>query len=535
MSLSGAPLANLNTSDARACHDYLAALPLTNAHEAHRNLSALLATMSRRPPPAAEYLRVLEAARVPLSFVQDELALRYADKPLPPSEHEEQSFHQVLALWQMMARAYAHVAQLGDDDTHVRQGLALICQRCVHYTGRVILEYFRARREAAPGVWIDLHGYYDTAEEWGIATVAVPEPLSEARKSQSSSEAYAAILLVDLANPYSHGTHEFAWISRWADRFAPYTALTRPNDKTTPATTHAFGVDLMHDHGVRPLERLKQRESLRHFDTSRLMPEMRNIIAQLKQYVAPVTLGLGEDCSTMAAGRLLMQLYRPWCLHAMPRRFQRREASGAAKVGLGFEAIHYYISGEEFNQPEHVRLYSRNDMERIWTFRDHLDPAHLKSRAAHIHYPLEVWDVADQSVSGFRLQRGAAGARIEHGQLFCLKPPDGEHFLLARVSWYLMLDATNWLLIGVHVLPGVPQALAVRATGAAVSPSQHYTRAFLLPALPALKEPDTLVLPPGWFHPARIIEVYTDRQVRVQLTDLLTHGPDFERVSFVRL
>ena len=43
------------------------------------------------------------------------------------------------------------------------------------------------------------------------------------------------------------------------------------------------------------------------------------------------------------------------------------------------------------------------------------------------------------------------------------------------------------------------------------------------------------MLPRGWFHPARIIEVYTDRQVRVQLTDLLTHGPDFERVSFVRV
>ncbi len=535
MSFPNSTLTAADTSDARACHDFLAALPLTNTREAHQHLGDFLAGMARRPPPAADYLGVLEATRAPLGFVQNEAAQRYADKPLPPTESEEQVFRQVLALWRAMARGYAHVAQIGGTDATVQQSLALICQRCVHYAGRVILEYFRARREAAPGVWIDLHGYYDTAEEWGIATIAVPEPLSETSKSQSSSEAYAAILLVDLANPYSHGTHEFVWITRWANRFAPYTTLARLSDETQLATAHAFGVDLMQDHGVRPLEVLKRRESVRYFDTSRLMQEMRHILAQLKQYVAPAALGLGEDCSTLAAGRLLMQLYRPWCLHAMPRRFQRREASGVAKVCLGFEAIHYYISDEEFIQPEHVRLYSRGEMERISTFRDHLDPTHHKTRAAQIGYPLENWDVANQSVSGFRLQRGAAGARIEHGQLFCVKPPDGDHFLLARVSWYLMLDANGGLLIGVQVLPGLPQGVAVRPTGAAVSPSQHYSRAFLLPAIPALKEPDTLVIPRGWFHPASIIEVYTDRQIRVKLTDLLSHGPDFERVSYTRL
>ncbi len=535
MSFPGALLATLDISDARACQDYLAALPLTNTREAHRNLSDLLATMAHRPPPPAAYLGVLEAARLPLSFVQDQLAQRYADKPLPPTESEEQAFHLVLALWQMMARGYAHVAQLGGADVQVQQHLALICQRCVHYAGRVILEYFRARRETSPGVWIDLHGYYDTAEEWELATVAVPEPLSETAKSQSSSEAYAAILLVDLANPYSHGTHEFVWIARWAERFAPLTSLVRLTKETADATARAFGIDLMQDNGVRPLEMLTLRESVRHFDTSRLMPEMRRILTELKKYVAPTTLGLGEDCSTLAAGRLLMQLYRPWCLNAKPRRFQRRPTSGVAQVYVGFEAIHYCLSGEEFEQPEQLQPYTRSDMERISTLRPHHDSSSAKLHAAKISYPLENWEVADQSISGFRLQRGAAGGRIEHGQLFCLKPPDGEHFLLARVSWYLMLDATGWLLMGIHILPGVPLGVSVRLPGTAVSPTQHYARAFLLPALSALNEPDTLVLPPGWFQPARIIELYTDRLSRVRLTDLLSHGPDFERVSFQRL
>jgi hypothetical protein len=141
--------------------------------------------------------------------------------------------------------------------------------------------------------------------------------------------------------------------------------------------------------------------------------------------------------------------------------------------------------------------------------------------------------VADQSVLGFRLRRGEAGARIAHGQLFCLKPPDGEHVLLSQVSWNLMRK--DELHIGIHVLPGVPQGIAVRSTGANVSPSEHYVRAFFLPAVPALKEEPTLVLSRGWFQPERIVEVFTDRPARVRLNGLLNQGPDFERVTFTRL
>lgn len=529
MNMSDGPTSNHDWSDARACIAHIATLPLANPREAHPGLAALLKGMSRNPPPAAAYLDVLETARAAVAFVQDELAQRYAAKPLPPMPGEEEAFRQVLALWQAMARAYAQVAQLGGNDAVVQERLALICQRCIHYAGRVIIEHYRAHREPGKGTWIDLHGYYATAEEWNLAATAVPEPLNE--MSKSSAETYASILLVDLANPYNRGTREFGWIVRWAQRFAPFTAVLPLGEGET---THRYGIDLMQDRGARPLEILPRSESVRHFDTSRLAPELQQLLARLKQNIPPDALGLGEDCTSAAAGHQIMQLYRPWCLNATPRRFQRRAASGIAQGCLGFEAIHYHLSGAEFTQPEHVRMYSRDEMERIWTFRDQLDPTQLlKLRTAQLGYPLENWEVADQSVSGFRLRRGSAGARVEHGQLFCMKPPDGERFLLAQVSW-LMLEANGGLLAGVQILPGVPKGIAIRPTGAAVSPSEHYVRAFLLPAMPTLKEPDSLVIPHGWFQAERVIEIFTDRQVRVRLSELLFRGADFDRVSFFR-
>lgn len=522
----------VDTADARACADFIAGLPLTNPREAQHALISLITGLSHRSPFPADYLHVLETARTSVAFLQDEIAKRYAAKPLPPTPAEAEAFRHVLMLWQAMARAYAQVAQQGADDPAIQERLALICQRCVHYAGRVILEFFRARREPTPGAWIDLHGYFATAEEWGIDKVAVAEPLNEARKQQSPAEAYAVVLLVDLASPYSRSAHEFAWICRWARLLAPLTAIARLDETQD---VRAFGVDLMLDTSTRPLDILPRSSAVRHLDTRPLTPAVQDMLARLKTGTHPRDLGLGEDCPPTVASRLLLTLYKPWCLFAAPRRFQRRGAAGIAQICQGFEAIHYHVSGQEFNQPEHVRIYTRSEMERIWTFRDQVDPTQLNVRASQVQidFPLERWSVADQSVSGFRLRRGEAGARIEHGQLFGVKPPDGEHFLLAQVSWVLMQK--DDISLGIHVLPGVPHGICLRPTGLKVSPSERYVRAFLLPEMAALQEPASLVMPRGWFQAERVVEIFTDRQLQIRLTNLVAHGPDFERATFTRL
>ena len=119
------PSLPIDTADARACTALIAGLPLTNAPEAHRLLTTLLTGLSHRPPAAAAYLDVLETARASLAFLQDEIAQRYAARPLPPTPAEGEAFRQVLSLWQAMARAYAQVAQLGSNDRRVQDRLPL--------------------------------------------------------------------------------------------------------------------------------------------------------------------------------------------------------------------------------------------------------------------------------------------------------------------------------------------------------------------------------------------------------------------------
>jgi hypothetical protein len=523
----------INFADERQCLSLLAGLPLTRLDQVHDTLASLIAGMRATPPSPAAYLEVLEMARPSTAFVQEEMAAHYSQTALPPGGVEDATLRRVVALWQAMARAYAHVAQLGGRNPEVQGRLALICQRCIHYSGNAIQEYLRARRDVAATLWSDLHGYYSTAEEWGIAHIEVAETLLGADRKQSCCQSYAAVLLVDLGNPYGRSPREFNWLIRWSQVFAANTEIS-PDDELAEGGIYA--VDLLEDRGLAPLEVVtphdQARERLRYLVTNRLSKTMRRVRGQLKHRVPAAQLGLGGDCFGPPCSRLLASLYRRWCLAAHPRRHPRRKTQGTARLSYGFEAIHYFVADAEFIQPEHARVYSRNEFETLLTFRHQLDPIQpLHVRAAQVSYTVENWAVVDESIAGFRLLRFGTGVQVEHGQLVGIGPPDGKHFLLCQVSW-LMYLASGALVVGVCVLPGVPQPIAVRRTGVGIAQTDKYSRAFLLPALPVLQQEATLVLPKEWFSAGRIVEICTDRRIEVKLIDAFNQGADFDRVSF---
>jgi hypothetical protein len=471
---------------------------------------------------------LLESAREPLAFLLDTLSSRYAAKPLPPAEAEAAAFARTTSLWRLMADSYARVAQFGSGVPAVQEQLALICQRCIQYTGRVIVEYYRARREVVPGLWLELHGYYDTADEWGLATDPIADPLGPTGAT-TCAHTYAGILLVGLANPYARNPRELGWIIRWAQLVAPSTRVVRPDEDSGG---RGYGVDLMQDKGLLPVDHLAGTHSARLFDTSALTGVVQQLFGRLKAGEAPAAVGLGEDCSAANAARLLLQLYRPWCLAAMPRRFERSRAAGILPVAYGLECIYFHVTGGDFTQPQHARIYSRLDADKLWTFRNQMDPTQpLHVRAAELGYALDTWDIADQSVNGFRITRNAAGPRIEHGQLVALKPPGLDQFLLGRITW-LIAQNDGKLQAGIQVLPGPAKGVGVRPTGVGVSANEQYARGFFVPPVAALKEPISVILPGGWHHPERIVEIFTDRPVLARLGELISRGPNFDRCAF---
>jgi cyclic-di-GMP-binding protein len=144
------------------------------------------------------------------------------------------------------------------------------------------------------------------------------------------------------------------------------------------------------------------------------------------------------------------------------------------------------------------------------------------------------WDAVDESATGLHVARPAkqTNGRIGAGQLVAVQPAGARGLMLGNVRWS-MVDGENRVHAGIMVFPGQPEAVALRSTGLAAV-KEKYRQAFLLPAVTALAQPATVIVPAGWFKRDRILEVFTDRPWQIRFTELVDRGMDFDRVAYQR-
>lgn len=512
--------------------EILARLPLANPRQAQNELNRFFDSLVHAPLGADDDLELLENSREPLCFVEEELARHYVNKPLPLGDAEEDCFQRVIVTWRKVVGAYAHCARQAEAAAGGEPPVygALLLHRCIYYAGMEIVEHHRARRELPRGLWLELHAYYTRAEALGVATQAVADALDPLERGTNCLAAYLSLVFSELASPYSLSIRDQNLVRSWANNWSPLVSLysVEPGEPLP-----AFVIDLTQDVGLRATADCLQTEQLRRLDTSRLAMQMTHIRQQLTENIAPAQIGLGEACTAGQCKRLLEHLANPWSQARAPRKFRRHATSGISRVCVGFDAIHFCISGKAFVQPENARYYSRQEFERLFAFPLMADPARqLQVVQDQMDFSVDQWEVVNHSARGFRLMRSIAGKKMAHGQLLATCPQNSELFILAQATW-LMQERGGGLIAGVAALPGIPQAVLARPVVPGGAHSEIYSRAFLLPAVPVIGAEPSLVIPHGWYHQGRIIEVYTTTPRCVELGHVLDDGPDFERVSFL--
>ncbi len=527
----------MDFSNPAACLDLLQNLHPIDIPRTHATLMQITEALLRAAPAPNQHLEVLEAAREAISCSQNETARRYTSQPLPPDSDENTTLQQVLKLWQTLSRSYAQIARLDAAAGTLDDQRALLAQRRTHYAGMELFEFYRARRAVPAGCWAEIHASHTAAVRAGVHRVRVPDSLNEVWHAQSALEAYVSILLTDIANPYGRSDRELSWVIRWAQRFAPYCSLSTADEDAKPAE---YGVDLEGDVGLRPLGLLPQTPARLRFEGSSLATQIQAMLGQFKRGAKPASLGLGEDCPTDASARLLLSLYRPWGRGTAGRRFPRRRTEGRVRLSGDWLTIGFAVEGAVFRQPrgENPLHRLREDISLL-TFGERAQEVDTPEReherqqrdAERLGLDYEQWDVLDQSVAGFRLQRHAQGERLGHHQLVGIQPLDGDRFLLGNLSW-LMYREDGTLEAGVEVLPGLPSMVGVRQVGPK-SKRDPYQQGFLLPESAALKSSAAIILPSLWYAPAKLIDVHRyETTRRVRLGRLLRRGMNYDLCAF---
>ena len=111
-----------------------------------------------------------------------------------------------------------------------------------------------------------------------------------------------------------------------------------------------------------------------------------------------------------------------------------------------------------------------------------------------------------------------------------VRPVGARGYLLAVARWSRVAGGTE-LQSGISLLAGAPQAVAVRGIGLSAA-NEKYRHGFLLPAVAAVGEPASVIVPAGWFRAGRVIELYIESARQIRLAALLDRGSDFERAAF---
>lgn len=513
-------------ADSASCAAWLAELPLVNVAPSQIRLLGQLQELNRFELPAAERLRVLEALREPVYFLQAEQMKKLTGKPLPLTQTERGIFDQVVKLWQELLIGYQHCLAGAAANKRESQ-IALICQRGLDCIASNMFDHCRVYRTVPEAYWLALHQIYRRAD--GSGETATPVADSARKMNVCCAEVYVGALLFMLADPNEQLQKQLAQIRRWLARWAESVPVrsSPPQDQSLPPLLLDFSAAT----GAYREADAQGRRASAWLDISDLARSLKKCVVLLRKGEPPASLGLGEDCAMPGVEQLLVLLFRLWCEGKNARAQMRRSVSAKAKACSTIVSIHFHVSGNKvFRQPGLPKQLSRRERDEIATFghtSTRLEDAFVEAGG----YATEDWFLQEESASGLRIVRPAAssGSRYSHTQLIAVRPADAKSFLLGVVRW-IKTDEKDDLHVGVRIIPGLPQPVAVRPTGINAQ-AEKFVPALYCPALDTLSAPASLILPPGWYRPKRVLEVFSDRLERFELNGLIERGSDFERVA----
>jgi len=525
--------ANPIFKDAAGCSKWLGQLQLTNLQLAHSLLFTQLNELNRYPMRGLERLNTLELLRETIGYVQDDYAKKLIARPLPLNESELMVFIAIVQLWQAMVLGYQRCLQayLAGDRQLSKHG-ALLCQRCLLYSGLEIFEHLRAGYEFEPRLWNQLHELYAFAEEQNFQNGEVEDPLNQKYPRSSCRNIYVKTLLACYARPAELTRSQLHLLDSWLNQWSSTVTVER-SYAASKGDAQPLAIDLASTRGLQALGNITHSATMRYLPMVPLSKLLRVKTILLQQGQTPRQVNLCDHCNSNDCIDFLTFLHQCWCEDRSTRFGERRPVAQRAQLCYKPEGIYAHLSGRPFRQPGKDNTISNTARKQIEAFGRVLQDAQNKE-LLEMGFPLETWQFENESISGARLVReDTFGGRLSYNQLIALRPSDAEAFILSVTAW-TNVTLSGQLQIGIRYLPGSAEPVSMRATGVNMTVSEKYVPAFLLPAVATFNTPASLIIPRDWFQPDRVVEILhqTGDKQHLKMGFSVERGIDYERVSF---
>ncbi|MFA6121392.1 MAG: hypothetical protein WCT35_03635 [Sideroxydans sp.] len=519
--------------DAASCTQWLSQLQLTNLNLAHGTLRKQLDELNRCPIKGSDRLQTLEALRETIAVVQNDFAKKLVGKRLPLAEDELSLILALSSLWQSMLNGYLRCLQSAEmGDKALAAHTALLRQRCLRYSSLQIGDFLRAGYEPEGKTWQQLHALYAHIESLGLQNEAVRDERYAAGHPTTCRALYSKTLLMHRARllglSRSHWHIAERWLNVWSD------AITiEPRCSISKADAPPLGVDLAGTQGLQSVRPERAAVSMRYLAMVPLSKLIRVKTILLQQGQTPQQVDLGSELSSQEGISLLNQLHACWCEARPDSMADTARDAHITHLCIGLEQIYAQLARKPFKPVKDTAKSNQDVQHQIETFGRVLDETGQHTYK-ELGFVPEEWLVEEESlIRGRFLRKALVGERLANQQLVSVfAPNDTAHKL--GVTTLVNVTRTGQLYIGLHFLPGHPQAVIVRGNADGELLHSGSAPALLLPAMERLSIPASLVLPREWFKAGRSLEMVlpdTGKQ-NVTLGFSVEKGSDFERVSF---
>ncbi len=504
--------ANPAFKNAATCTKWLAQMQFTNLQLAHGTLRAQLDEFNRFPAQGLERLQTLEAMRETVHHVQADYAKKLIARPLPLGDAEMTILASINGLWQALLNGYLRCVQdYQEGDRHLAPFGALLCHRSMLYYGLQVFEHLRIGYEFDGELWRQLHALYAFAEQEGLLLATVNDEVDN-HERHSCRSIYLKILLACHARPEELSRTQQQWMNRWLSLWAPTLTLERSYGTYAVSKGDAptLAIDLDSALGLQPIgPNLPENGNLRYLPMVPMSKLLRVKTILLQQGQSPQQLELGEGCNSFDCAELLSHLHKCWCEPPVERSAKRSASSRELLLCYGLEGIHSYLTDTPFRPQK-------------------------KNPAFPLGYPQDSCEVEDENILGARLLRPQPdGERVSANQVVATRSADGKAYTVGVIVW-ASVKRTGQVHLGIRYLPGAPQAVSVKYKVVAADAPNPTGAALLLPAMPDLNIPTSLLIPRNMFQAGAVLDVTMadGKKMSVKMRFSVERGADYERISF---
>ena len=494
---------------------FLATLSMDSPLDAALALLDELRLLNRQAIATDLRLEALETYRPAVRNLDEGLAHKYCNIPLPLPEQARKCAAAAEALWLELSYGYK-VAALEHQRKHFNpaamQDMALILQRAAEASAQLLMVFYQTYFSPPANVWGDLHQLYFYAAQHGLQDLEVDSGEDDQGKS-SVGFAYKQALLMALADPQHLEAQDIRLVASYIAEHAQHTQIQGLAAPANPAGV--FLVRLEADKG--PVPYVKREDDL-NAETDVLFITM-DLVRLTHRHLQALQAGtLREEARLLRHldnpryQHMLFYLIRHWGAPAR-RVFSRTRENDVIEIGIGLGAAHYFLNGAQYYRQPHERDATTDSV-----------PSDIERKPSR-------WQILNISAGGLGLRKFPhTEDHVQVGDLICVKNNLAERWSVGAVRW-ANHDRKQQLNIGTQLIAPVAYAIGIRQLDQDI-----FERAILLPELSTLRQETSMIAAPGTYSAARVLELDEDgRLQRIMITRLVESTARFERFQFARL